>query len=489
MEPKQTLPPHSTQYDRSTAPLLPRRGIRRLIVAATGVMLLTACNPVPADLESEQAQIVTNVEREDLSDSAQLQPTPVPTTEPIPLPTPTVPPQPLDIPEPEQHPDEKYGPLGERQLPAYSLGGVVVKGCYGEDVGVIHPWILDDNQIRADYTIEDAMLEIIEDDSIATGLDVARHYAREAGYLQRLAEQGVKVTFEGLEDYDWTDSISAHGEGDDPTHPDTDQVYWLLEAVEASLERLDSYPDGLLRAFGIDSFTFYAMQNTKRAETAAYFYPGSHHIELIVSDLHKHSAGSSFRHLVTHEAIGHGLHSAMCNDFEDLGIEFAGDIPFVEKNAAASITPADREQFWSNFNDSAFVYGPDMIFVRQPSVHGVSEVEYFAELLTWTLEERGIVSADDPEAGSLVDINQKILLEGIRDELPMLYETLVSTTPQIREEYNQRIHDDVQKGRYTILNDPDYDLDVQRAAFRDEEARRWEAQQAAEADAAQRSSD
>lgn len=253
---------------------------------------------------------------------------------------------------------------------------------------------------------------------------------------ETLAKKGIKLEFHTNYDLvDWRDGQNEFG-GDFKI----DQKRTLLLNLDDMIAVLEDYPDGMLPRLGINKVLL--ADSTPSETTGGHFIPGEIQVEYSLDEdtAQREITKRQMYKIIAHE-VAHGLHYYLCDGSEKYdqrlgdGVDFIGRLP---KGA----TREEAEALFANIPPEQLAYGKERVFPNEYSATLVTE--YFASIMEFTMEQRGLIMPGDADFESPLYYKQQMIVERIEHVLPGFTEFLQKQTVVLRHHPNSEIYNNIE---------------------------------------------
>lgn len=234
---------------------------------------------------------------------------------------------------------------------------------------------------------------------------------------------------------EWTTELLKLDDGTE--HPLVrNEKMGLISLLGNVVDVLDEYPAGFFDDIGIST-----LRLADTHESAAG------HFDLLAGEIQLEYTHKSEDYLTDHEIhyivaheVGHAVHSKLCEGLDAYDTELAGDIDFIG-SLSDTASQEETEAHYSKIPSSHYEYGPERVFPRE---YGASSVqEYFATILEFTMEGRGLIQPEDADFGSVLQLNQELVIERIEDIYPGFRDFLELQTLRLRAQDSNELYEDL----------------------------------------------
>lgn len=230
------------------------------------------------------------------------------------------------------------------------------------------------------------------------------------------------------------------GEGGEDQQMRRGQKISFLYDLADVMSVLSEYPPGLLSVLGVDTVK---LADTYKSDAIGGHYDTSAN-EIQIEYNKARESGFDIRRLkitVAHE-IGHAIHDTLCAGYDHDDLELAGSIEFLGYPPGKA-TEDELTLFYQQVPIAQVVYGPERIF---PGLYGATSVEeYFASIVSFTTEERGLIQEGDADYGTLLYKNQQLVVDRIEQLLPGFRAFVEQQTRILRRDPDNEINKYVQE--------------------------------------------
>lgn len=251
---------------------------------------------------------------------------------------------------------------------------------------------------------------------------------------QELGAHNISVALDpslGLTDWEPTEGQYAESEN-------RRQRTNLIRDLSDIIDVVNDYPPGMLAKLNVKTIR---LADTHLSPLiGGHYNTASDEIQVEYNTKEPDHLSGSLRETIAHE-VGHSVHDEWCGGFDSEDQELAGSIDFIGR-LPESMSDEGQLARYEKVTNKDYADGSRRIFPRAYAATSVQE--YFACIVEFTIETRGLILPGDKDYNSPLYHNQRMIVDRAEKLFPGFNDFATRMTQLLRTNPKNEIYDDIE---------------------------------------------